>query len=100
MGRNSTPKLDERREGKLYRFRHPDETPVLSANDGHMIVYEMVTQSGTQILATAWADGLQTVMAEMWESGYRKGLSAGSEAAKEEIRRSLGACAALKQGGE
>jgi hypothetical protein len=100
MGRNSTPKLDEWCEGLLYRFRHPDETPVLSSNDGHMIVYEMVTQSGTQVLATAWADGLQTVMAEMWVSGYRKGVRAGAEAAKEEIRRALGVPAAPPKGEE
>jgi hypothetical protein len=95
MGRNSIPKLGEWRDGKLYRFRSvadrgDDSYP--KPDDGRMIVYEV--QRGkdgpVDVLGTAFADGFQSAMAAMWESGYERGLRAGKEQKLREVQSALG----------
>jgi hypothetical protein len=90
MGRNSIPKLGEWREGHLYRFRTSDGDPVFSAEGGKFIVYEVIKSEGVHVLATAFADGLQEVMASMWESGFDKGKQDGKRQALADVRRALG----------
>lgn len=90
MGRNSIPKLFEWRDGVLYRFRSSSGKD-LQANSGDMIVYERDIAGGeTEVLATAWADGLTEVMTAMFEAGQCKGYNKGYAKAQTDIRRSLG----------
>lgn len=93
MGRNSIPKLFEWRDGMLYRFRSSSGKG-LQADSGEMIVYEREISGGeTEVLATAWADGLTEVMAAMFEAGQWKGYNKGYAKAQTDIRRSLGVTA-------
>jgi len=98
MGRNAIPKLEEWRDGKLYRFRavssfgsNNGKTP--TADDGRLIVFECVTRhkgnETTETLATAYADGLLEVMAAMWQSGFMKGVKEGERRKAEEVRKVL-----------
>ena len=92
MGRNLIPKLGEWRHGEFYDFGHTDGSPVLKSDDGAMVVYTMKRKAHgeEQVLATAWADGLQSLMAAMYEAGYRKGKVIGASEARKEILNALG----------
>lgn len=99
MGRNAIPKLGEWRDGALYRFRYVGvegvDAVVNNASNGKMIVYERVTKNpaGIEIvetLACCYADGLQEVMATMFQSGWNKGVSHGKEEQAHLIRTALG----------
>lgn len=90
MGRNSIPKLYEWRDGKLYRFRTPSRE-TLKSNSGELISYECETiLGGTEILATAWADGLSELLSAMFHAGYAKGQQKGRSEAQANIRIALG----------
>lgn len=97
MGRNSIPKLNEWRDGKLYRFRatavfggKSDGPPV--PEDGRQIVYEI--QCGKNgpisVLGVAYADGFEEVMAAMWADGYAHGKRDGLNEKAAEMRRVIG----------
>lgn len=97
MGRNSIPKLGEWRDGKQYRFRaidsfRPDDDSYPKPEDGRMIVYEVqIGKDGpTDVLATAFADGFEEVMAAMWSAGFRKGQQSGRDEKLREVQDALG----------
>lgn len=94
MGRNSIPKIGQWRDGSLYRFRAIGKDESVSSDCGAMIVYERVFRDGdeeqAEVLATAFADGFQEVMAAMFEAGFRKGRAEGKHDALARVRDVLG----------
>src|SRR6185312_7128152 len=102
MGRNMIPKIGEWRDGSLYRFRVSTKTPnaPVSADGGDMIVYERLFYKSIgnngerieacEVLASWYADGLQTSLAAIYEAGLSKGKRMGREDALGDVRRVLG----------
>ena len=97
MGRNLIPKLGEWRDGELYNFKYIDGSYVDDSSNGKMVVFtcQKGRDAEEQTLATAWADGLQELMAAMYESGFQKGKLAGASEARQEILKALRIDAAL-----
>lgn len=100
MGRNNIPKLGEWRNGSKYHFTtvkafsDKKKLPVASEN-GAMICYlrEFYDNDGkvqTELIACAYADGLQELLAAFYRQGFDKGRIAGHAEAKREIRQALG----------
>jgi hypothetical protein len=91
VSRNSTPKLGEWSEGKLYQFRQTDGGPVVDPESGKMITYTVEKAGGIpETLAAVYADGLQSVMAAMYAAGIFRGREAGKREAQAEMRRAIG----------
>lgn len=106
MGRNSTPKLDEWRGGERLSIG-PRNGKNLSTSSGDQIVYSVEKYDGTEdIRAVCYADGAAECLAAFWQSGFHKGVKAGIEQARAEMRATLGCppkagddTPALKKGG-